>query len=409
MRSPEEFVQNLDDPSSELAVDNLCLWGRDVGPARIPVTFGQDFTPTLHLGAFATIADAAGAFSPNTPPVSISWGSAPQIELRVTRVKITDADIPQIHARAKRLPILMETSPNACRFSAVLLSPPRFLEQPVLLHGQDGIAFEITPTVANKDVPCLITGMLALTAKDPLSPLRALMSFMTFLKGSRCGIGNLFAFDTNNAVAFQLLGFTRNDPEPRQTNWFDLHLQKALPDIYTAFSAARADAQTAIALDQAIEYYRAANVLREPSLEMAIIAAHSALEALVNFILEHRAGWSRLLMVARGVAFHDKMRAAAHYLGLRCNMLEHSPQLRKRMESHPDMDAFWAISFFRNKLVHQDLKLRPTGLELHEIWLLAQWLVEVLIFGVIGYPGQMIDRRIYTGWSGTMMQIPLGR
>jgi hypothetical protein len=142
---------------------------------------------------------------------------------------------------------------------------------------------------------------------------------------------------------------------------------------------------------------------------MSIIAAHSALEAIVNFILEHRAGWSKSMMSNRSISFSDKNRAAALHFGIDGNLLSQSPELTKFSKAAQNIDIFDIISRFRNKLVHQDTKAPPTGIQLHETWLIAQWLVEILVFGVIGYRGVIIDRRIYNGWRGTTCQIPFSR
>jgi hypothetical protein len=230
---------------------------------------------------------------------------------------------------------------------------------------------------------------------------------MTFMKGSHCGFGNLHAFGSEGDVSYRLLGFTPNDKSVRrQTNWFDIEVQKDLPAVFSKFSLAMEHETTNQALRQTINFYRASNVSRDVSIEMAIIAAHSSLEAIVNFILASNAGWSKSLMAERSISFADKLRAAASFYKLDCDILEHSPNLLKLCKARSDLDAYKMVSFIRNKLVHQDNKYVPTGLELHEAWLISQWLVEVLIFGVVGYGGQMIDRRIYNGWRGTTCAIP---
>ena len=161
------------------------------------------------------------------------------------------------------------------------------------------------------------------------------------------------------------------------------------------------------ALRQTISFYRSSNASRAVSIEMAIIAAHSALEAIVNYTLHVRAGWSVRLLDERAIRFSDKMRAAAAYFDLHEGVLDHSPALTDLSRQRNNIDAYDLISFIRNKLVHQDAKFVPTGLQLHEAWSIAQWLVEVLLFGVIGYQGEVIERRIYNGWRGTTARLPI--
>jgi len=240
-----------------------------------------------------------------------------------------------------------------------------------------------------------------------------LINFLTFVKGSYAGIGNVKAYDENGASAFDVIGFSRNDVfrfgdiGKRETNWFQGGIQTHLPNIYIGFIAAMSEMTTKQALRQTIAFYRASTVARASSIEMAIIAAHTALEAIVNYILEYKAGWSATLLSERSAPFSDKARAAAAYCRFTGDALAHSPELLKEAKRRNDKDAFQLISFMRNKLVHQDPKFTPTGIQLHETWCIAMWLVEVFIFYLIGYHGDMIDRRVYTGWQGATCKVPL--
>lgn len=402
MLTPEELLKADTPPRFEIAVDKLRICDRDVGATRIPVSYDAEWTPVFHLGEFAQWEDA---FT-DEHDVDFSFECGGQTtELHMTNCTLHfNGEQCTMDARAKRRPILLGRSETSAGFSAVLPSPPKFVSRPILLVTPKNVTFEIVSSGV-EGRPCLISSTLQAGSEAILSHMQSLHGFLTFVKGSRCGIGNLIAHDANGAVAFRLLGFTRNDTGKTEPNWFDLGLQQDLPTIFLAFCSAHADDLTRRALLQGIEYYRASNVLRSASMEMAIIAAHTALEALVHYILEHRAGWSKSLMAEKGIKFSDKMRAAATFLRVDCDLLEQSPELRALSMSRNNMDAFDLISFIRNKLVHQDPKYSPRGLELHEAWLLAQWLVEVLIFGIIGHRGKIRDRRLYKGWGG-MMELP---
>ncbi|MBE1296349.1 MAG: hypothetical protein GJ678_08925 [Rhodobacteraceae bacterium] len=316
---------------------------------------------------------------------------------------------PIVEARLAREPLVLFDKPNSTRFEAVLLSPPKFISAPIVLHDENKNKFEIEPLETAEGAACLLRSSLHLSAEDPLRPLSPILNFLTFMKGCHCGLGNLFAYDEEDAVAFRLLGFSHSDVEKRETNWFDIEIQKNLPEIFTLFSGAFSDDLTGRALRQTVSFYRASNASRSVSVEMSIIAAHSALESIVNFVLEHRAGWSKSMMNNRSIAFSDKSRAAAQHFGVCTELLSQSPELAAFSIGSNGIDVFEIISRFRNKLVHQDAKHSPTGIQLHETWLIAQWLVEVLVFGVIGYRGDIIDRRVYKGWRGTTCKVPLSR
>ena len=72
------------------------------------------------------------------------------------------------------------------------------------------------------------------------------------------------------------------------------------------------------------------------------------------------------------------------------------------------LDEFDLLGVFRNRIVHQGRRFDYTGIELHEIWCFAQWLVEIFLFAMIGYRKEMNDRRKYTGWSGGSADVPIG-
>lgn len=312
-----------------------------------------------------------------------------------------------VEARLTREPLVLMEKPTSDRFEAVLLGAPRFLSKNIPLVDSSGTKFELRPPKTEEGEKCVIHSDLALKAGTPIKPLGTLLNFLTFVKGTHCGLGNLFAFDKGDQLAFRLLGFTPVDLGKRETNWFDIEIQSSLPEIFLLFSKASENELTRKALGQTIDFYRASNASRNVSIEMSIIAAQSALEAIVNFILEHRAGWSKSMMSNRSIEFSDKNRAAALHFGIDNNLLSQSPELAKFSKAKNNIDIFDIISRFRNKLVHQNIKEPPTGIQLVETWLIAQWLVEILIFGVIGYRGKIIDRRIYSGWRGTTCQVPL--
>ncbi len=267
----------------------------------------------------------------------------------------------------------------------------------------------LEPATSAEGSKCLIKSNLKLSPDNPLRPLTSLLSFLNFAKGCNCGFGHLFAYDADDAVAFKLLGFSPSDLERREINWYDIQIQKSLPEIFMLFSEASTDELTRRALNQTINFYRASNASRRVSIEMSIIAAHSALEAIVHYILGYRAGWSKPLMKNRTIAFADKSRAATLHFGIEGDLLSMSPELSKFSSENSNIDVFEIISQFRNRLVHQDTKGALSGIQLHESWLISQWLVEVLVFGVIGYRGTIIDRRAYGEWRGTTCQVPLSR
>lgn len=404
MLHPNQLIDIDHTSPFSLAVEEVSIDGVDHGPVEILISYDEQGSPHFKFVEFfpsdmaVLKASVQMKYKADSEPVPI---------IITKRSFNSEQEKPTVEARLAREPLVLVDHPRSKRFEAVLLAAPRFLSKPIVLCDINGVKFELEPFKSEEGATCLIRSDLRLNANAPIEPLESLRSFLTFTKGCHCGLGNLFAYDESDLVAFRLMGFTRSDMEKRVTNWFDIEIQSNLPEIFLLFSEASIDELSNRALRQTINFYRASNASRRVSVEMSIIAAHSALEAIVNFILEHRAGWSKSMMSNRSIGFSDKHRAAALHFGIDSNLLSQSPELTKFSKITNDIDVFEIISRFRNKLVHQDTKASPTGVQLHEIWLIAQWLVEILVFGVIGYRGTIIDRRIYNGWRGTTCQVPL--
>ncbi|WP_086053217.1 hypothetical protein [Pseudoruegeria sp. SK021] len=386
MLNINQFDTTEDLPKFYLPVLNLKMGNLNTGPVEIPVSYGSNWEVIFHLGEFASYLDAVKDFFSEiyTASISLETLNSP-VELMISKRKLSsEKDRVVIEARARTEPILLAHSTSGIGFKAVLISAPTFLQKPITLRDAHSNEFEITPPTSKDCTTCIVSSSQNVVSENLLGNLQSFLTFLTFVKGSHSGFGNLTASSENGEAAIELIGFTKNDSDKRQTNWFDVEVQNHLPEVFFAFSSSMTDAAAKHALRQSINFYRASNASRGVSLEMSIIAAHTALEAIVNFILESKAGWTKNKSLEK-IPFSDKLRAATAFYGLQGDPLEHSPNLLKLSSSRQNQDAFELISFFRNKLVHQDPKLIPSGTQLLEIWLVAQWLVEILVFGVIGH------------------------
>jgi hypothetical protein len=417
MLSPRQFDTDDDLPRFTTPVENLRIGETDFGPVEVPTSYSADWSPLFHLDEFASSSQFSKSieFLSDFPVLIQFTGTAEPVKLLVSKINFVGpnpSDV-MLEAHSRFLPIAFGPLQIGSSFAAVVLSPPAFLGNILRLPVNQSDAFELVPFKTKGAKACLLRASGCFNRDRLFSQLGDLMDFLTFLKGSYAGIGNVEVFDEHAAPDFNMLGFSLNDDwyngttGKRAINWFDFEIQKNLPEVFIGFTKAMSDPTTRQALRQTIGYYRASTVVRASSVEMAIIAAHTALEAIVNYILEHQAGWSATLRSERSSPFADKASAAAAYCRFTGDALEHSPELMKLAKSRNNMNAFEVISFFRNKLVHQDAKVTPTGLQLHETWTVAMWLIEVFVFYLIGYRGQIIDRRVYTGWRGTTCEIPL--
>lgn len=81
--------------------------------------------------------------------------------------------------------------------------------------------------------------------------------------------------------------------------------------------------------------------------------------------------------------------------------------MTKRAKADANGDPFDILALFRNRITHHKKAFSYSGVEIMEAWLLSQWLCELLVFFLLGYRGEMNDRRRYTGWRGPTLPVPL--
>lgn len=233
-----------------------------------------------------------------------------------------------------------------------------------------------------------------------------LSRFFAFLRGGACGVGNIYGLDDRSQLTFAYMGFGKSDGFHTEHTWCDEDVIRSAPDVFNLYLKATTKPELARVLRRAIDYYRAANVGRDGSPEMALVASYAGLETLVPYILSVEAGWSNALIENRA-PFADKLRAAAAFIGLTDDVFEHAPELMKRQTATPDLDPFATIALFRNRITHHKQSFLYNGREIMEAWQASQWLCELFVFYLIGYRGLMNDRRRYTGWKGQPVRVPI--
>ena len=226
-----------------------------------------------------------------------------------------------------------------------------------------------------------------------------------FMRGAASGIGHVRGY-RQSALVYARPGFFRIDDFQQPSNWFGIEEISIIPEFLNLLWTAMKEETDKAAILRAIEFYRASTVIRGSSIEIAIVSSQTALEVLVNHILQARGGWNGDLLGQR-TPFHAKVRACCAFVGLTSDLMEHSPYLKAWAKRKSSIDAFEVITRFRNGLVHGDADFSYSGIEIVECWEMQQWLVEVLLFYLIGYRHKMNDRRRLTGWKGPSVQVPL--
>ena len=416
MQEPNQFqhIQNVDQiPFFPLAVEELWISGVNKGPMETTISYDEQGHVLLSLGnLFTREFWREKCYQIRSRPIEI------QIKCRanrdpysgyITRLKYPQwPNRPIVEASLNCPPLSLVDSPSSNRFEALLLSAPQIQKLPIFLYDEHGTTFEIGPSKSKEGRVSLIKVYTKRSAINPLTALVPLRCFLTFVKGTNCGLGHLIAYDASDSVVLKLPGFTHTDPEYMAAHWFDNKIQEFLPDIFLLFLKACKDEKTNKALRQTINFYRASNASLPVSLDVAIITSYTALEAIVNHILSYPDNRSKTEKTEKTeneqTGFKVKIKDAKEYFGMEADSLSQSLEFLGYPSENDKNDVFAIISKIRNKLVHQDIEFVCSGKQIYQAWQVSQWLVEVLIFGVIGYRGHMIDRRIFGAHSS---KVPL--
>lgn len=245
-----------------------------------------------------------------------------------------------------------------------------------------------------------------LSSDSVFSCLNRFRRFLNFVRGGYCGIGHIRGFNHDDQLCYAYLGFNKADPFKVTVGWFNIGLTRLLSDVFSNYCSGVDNKNNTYVILRSIEFYRASNIISESAKDVALVSSFAALETLVPHILQQKAGWSVDLIKSK-LKFADLLRAATAFIRVQVDLFEHSPELQKKMKGFSDIDEYGLLAIFRNRIVHQGKPFKYTGIELHEIWEFSQWLVEIFIFYLIGYDGEMNDRRKYTGWSGGSVPVPI--
>lgn len=404
----------------ELVATSLEVGARQYKDVRLLGFYDRD----THLRFSCELeTDFDSTFSDNLPEVRLrSAGLRNEIVLAISSIQI-GVPVSAYEFVAVKEPVHLDIRGDAKFAEVVIINGPHVQTGPIELEVD---SFRLTITNFHSSAPTgrerrqlkfdfLPTGSVCINPVDGsrmgsevvLKLLNELLLFLAFVRGGFSSLGHVLGKNAPDELAFACLGFMRCDPYIVEQGWYGLGIGPDIRPLFSNFVATLRDNDDAPVVRQAIGYYRASNVIRETSLEMGLVASYAALETLVPHVLHRRAGWSSNLLGAQ-TSFHDRLRAAAHFIGLIGDPFEHLDKLRTKAAAENRIDAFQMISKMRNRVTHPKAKPTHTGVELYEAWQLSQWLVEILIFYMLRYRGRMRDRRRYRGgWTGQTTSVPL--
>ena len=239
-----------------------------------------------------------------------------------------------------------------------------------------------------------------ISSSEAIGRLSHFCHFLTFVKGNYCGLGHIIGKDKANNVNYCYLGFNSSDSFQNTSNWFTTHSIRFLNDLYQSYSEAVSRESDVYAISKSIAFYRASNYNSSTISEIALISSFAALEILVPHILETQAkaslpsheGWIAELITTKP-KFASQIRSVAKYINLNADLLEHAPELKKRLNSLNGHDAYDLLCLFRNRIVHPGKRFKCSRSEIFDMWNISQFIVEVLILYMIGAPEDIKDRR----------------
>lgn len=324
----------------------------------------------------------------------------------------------------QQAPILFQPGGDAAVITAVVINGPSIGSAGGEMKFQEG---DLSITLREFDsvekyrkagrlyqYDSIATGTLTLTAdtgrllgpEEALRKIGRVARFFTFLRGGDCAIGHILGSAADGGFSYCLLGFSKADPFKVDAGWCDDIVIRLAPQIYDIYSKAVSDPDQCHVILRAIEYYRASNVAKNSSGAVALVASYAALETLVPYVLTAKAGWTAQ-QVEDLKPFAARLAAALKHTGLTADLLQHSPAIANRIANEPGMDACAMLAKFRNRMTHYRKGFTYSVDELFEMWMISQWLCEILLFYLIGYRDVMIDRRRYNGWVEAPRKAPL--
>lgn len=338
-----------------------------------------------------------------------------QSDFLITSKKYSSNEKTKVLLAPKSTPLLVNSTSSTRVTCAVVNGPNIGLDQRSVVFSAGKFCFQYAQFRSaferfhDKSVEIgsrYLTGILSVEAESgqPISVEDAKEASilaarcLSFVRGCKVGVGNIAASEGAD-LSMQILGFSNYDLNFDFPSWYSAAHFNMLPEILGKFGAALNNEEHDSAVLYALEFYGASNVASYHNRELAIVSSYTALEILTHFMLREKAGWSSDLLGSRA-KFADKLRAAAHFVGLSDDPMLGLEKLQSVSQRYSNIDGFEILARGRNSIVHAEKKFFLSGVELFELLQMAQWLCEVLLFTLVGYRGTMSDRRQMGGWKG---------
>ena len=255
-----------------------------------------------------------------------------------------------------------------------------------LMRRSGGSAITHVGSVARTD-----EGDFALDELDRV--LDALHLFLSFVRGSYCGLAFLSGQDSQRRTVWKQWGSREAEPwrGPLST-WMNPGESEVLSSLFDGFFRRFVDPSWNDAVSQVLRWYLRSNESSEPAVGIALTQA--ALERLSHAINQQRAG-------PTGEQIADALGVA----GVSSTIPSQCPELITIAQSNILAHGPHAFVKMRNNLVHPDNQLGPVPPAAYaEAWHLGQWYVELMLLYLFGYSGRYYNRLRATRGHGAPIQ-----
>ena len=202
MLSPMQFDTNDEIPAFTLSVSSVVIGSFVAGPADLVVKYDREWRPIFYLGGLVPISHFLQMDMASDYPAYFKLSvNDEEIKLIITKFRLINGlDELEIEARLHREPLVIIASDVATTLEGVLLSPPNFYGREVVLCDEEVGEFRFQRLKDSSLELSLFKAVVCISSRNPLERLGCLNTFLTFVKGSHCGLGNINAYDTDGAL-----------------------------------------------------------------------------------------------------------------------------------------------------------------------------------------------------------------
>lgn len=371
----------IEPQSGSWSVDGSILTVR--APGRLEAFEG--YMATLGLHPLEETAQLVGRLNPTTVPIE----SAPARDLAQITLALLDSPI------SKDFDVFGPRRDNVilrCNGFEVTITPPS------IAHEQVSRRLGSSPHRLTETVSITRPGEL-FKSREARRTLDILHDALSFAAGRWSGMTLVEGRDASDQQVWSRWGTTRMSTAPTGASWFDPEHPEWLESLCDSFRRLQSNEETWEAVRTALYWYVRSNSLNS-GVDSSLILSQCALELLSWLVIVRlkralsEEGYGQLSNAAEKLRLTLTLLDIPRHVpaGLK-NLLEFCSKMKdSKMKDLPDV-----VVQARNYLVHptqsRSGRRRATReWPWHELWIAAQWLLELVLLSLLGYEGNYRNR-----------------